>query len=178
MMKNILILALSTLCIFYSHASSNIYEIELKKPNTDKIEFNKLKGKVLLVVNIATKCGYTPQLDGLEKLYKEYSGQGLVIIGVPSNDFGGQTPENDKDAAKFCRINYGVSFPISQKYIVSGDKKIDLYKTLIKETNNKEVAWNFEKFLIDKKGIIQKRYLSSVKPEDKTLLEDIKSLLK
>ena len=110
---------------------------KIKKPNSDKIEFNRLKGKVILIVNIATKCGYTPQLDGLENLYKKYNNQGLVIIGVPSNDFGGQTPENDKDAAKFCRINYGVSFPISQKYIVSGDKKIDLYKVLIKETNNK-----------------------------------------
>ncbi len=176
-MKKILLLALSIINIFYAQASSNIYDFDLKKPNSDKIEFNRLKGKVILIVNIATKCGYTPQLDGLENLYKKYNNQGLVIIGVPSNDFGGQTPENDKDAAKFCRINYGVSFPISQKYIVSGDKKIDLYKVLIKETNNKEVAWNFEKFLIDKKGNVQKRYLSNIKPEGKTLINDIKSFL-
>ena len=102
-----------------------------------------------MIVNIATKCGYTGQLGGLEKLHQKY-GPKLAVIGIPSNDFMGQTPEGDKEVVKFCRLNYGVTFPIAPKSVVKGPNKIDLYKFLILKTDNEEVSWNFNKFLISK----------------------------
>lgn len=139
----------------------------------------KLGSGPVLVVNIATQCGYTPQLDELEALSKKYKEQGLTIVGVPSNDFGGQTPEADEAVADFCKINYGVTFPLTKKAVVSGDKKIPLMKKLTTSADEKgEIKWNFEKFLVSSDGKEVKRFRSGVKPESKELASAIESMLK
>ena len=139
----------------------------------------EVKEGPVLVVNIATECGYTPQLDGLEKVYKKYQSQGLTVIGVPSNDFLGQTPQNDEEVEKFCKLNYGASFPITKKAVVKGDEKISLIKKLIDQADEKgEIKWNFEKFLVSSDGKTVKRFRSGVKPEDKELTSAIEEMLK
>jgi len=136
------------------------------------------KGKTVLVVNIATRCGYTPQLESLEKLYGKYKDKNFVVLGVPSNDFGGQTPENDKDVAKFCKLNYGVTFPLAPKTVVKGQDKDPFIKALLEQTSDEsEIGWNFEKFLINKDGKLVGRFKSSVKPDDKELQNKIESQL-
>ncbi|NCN95823.1 MAG: glutathione peroxidase, partial [Bdellovibrionales bacterium] len=127
---------------------------------------------------IATKCGYTKQLEGLEALYKKYKSKGLVVVGVPSNDFGGQTPENEGEVKSFCKLNYGVTFPLTEKVVVKGEKKHPLFKDLIAQSEGaKEVSWNFEKFLLNRDGKVMARYLSKVTPESKELQKAIESLL-
>jgi glutathione peroxidase len=171
-MKILLILLMS-----FSALGSDLYKLGFKKPSGEEISFNQYKGSTLLIVNIATRCGYTGQLDGLEKLYKRYKSKGFTIIGIPSNDFGGQSPESNKEIVKFCRAKFGASFPISQKAIVKGDKKNALYTYLTNRSNKQEIRWNFTKFLISKKGKILKRYPSNVAPEDKSFQKDIESAL-
>lgn len=143
---------------------------------TNKGKKISLKNKTVLIVNIATRCGYTPQLDELEKLNQKYKDKGLIVVGVPSNDFGKQTPENDAEVEKFCRLNYGVSFDLLKKQSVQGKDKTDLFKYLIEKTTNEEISWNFEKFLIAKTGEIT-RYSSSVSPLNSKLETKIKELL-
>lgn len=139
---------------------------------------NEYKGKSLLIVNIATQCGYTKQLDGLEKLYAKYKDKGLVVLGIPSNDFGGQTPESDEDVKKFCKLRYGVTFPLTTKQIVKGDKKHPLVADLITaDGKSAEIAWNFEKFLIDKNGKFVARFKSSVEPMSDELVKNIEKTL-
>ena len=148
----------------------------LKASRDKPIDFGK---GAVLVVNIATQCGYTPQLDELEKLHQNYKDKGLTVIGIPSNDFGGQTPESDEEVAKFCKLNYGASFQISKKHVVTGDEKLPLVKKLIDASNSKnEIKWNFEKFLISKDGKVVQRFSSSVTPDSKELLSKIDAALK
>lgn len=150
-------------CFFFMGAK-NMNSIELEQTDGKKISLKEYTGKPVLIVNIATRCGYTGQLDNLEKVYKEYSSKGLIVLGLPSNDFGGQTPEDNKEVAKFCRLKYGATFPILKKAKVTGVDKHPIIKALLDKTNGKEISWNFEKFLIDKKGNVT-RYSSSVKPD-------------
>lgn len=174
-MKNIFLFILLT---FTTQAfAKSIFDFKLIKSDGKELNFEKFKGKTLLVVNIATKCGYTPQLDGLESIYKKYEKKGFVVIGIPSNDFGGQTPEENKDVKKFCRLKYGASFPITNKIVVKGENKNPLYTYLVSKTNNKEIEWNFTKFLINKKGEIVKRFPSKVKPESSEITELIEKNL-
>ncbi|MBH47219.1 MAG: glutathione peroxidase [Halobacteriovorax sp.] len=160
---------------FNLHANSFFDGIELKSARGKDLKISK--GPVL-VVNIATRCGYTPQLDELEKLSQTYAKKGLTVIGIPSNDFGGQTPESDEDVAKFCKLNYGVSFPITKKTIVSGSEKVELYKKLIKSSKEtQDIQWNFEKFLISSDGSVVQRFSSTIKPESKEIKAAIDKLL-
>tara|TARA_R110000868_G_scaffold117600_15_gene312558 strand:+ start:62330 stop:62848 length:519 start_codon:yes stop_codon:yes gene_type:complete len=171
-MKTLLVLSLLS---FNLYANSFFDGIEMKSARGKELKISK--GPVL-VVNIATRCGYTPQLDELEKLSQTYAKKGLSIIGIPSNDFGGQTPESDEDVAKFCKLNYGVSFPITRKAVVSGSDKIELYKKLIKNSKeSQDIQWNFEKFLISSDGSVVQRFSSSVKPESSELKAAIDKLL-
>lgn len=136
------------------------------------------KGKPVLVVNIATQCGYTKQLDGLEKIYQKYKGKGLVVLGIPSNDFMGQTPEGDDDVKKFCKLRYGVTFPLTTKQIVKGDKKHPLVAELIKSSGNaNEIEWNFEKFLLDKNGKVVGRFKPAIEPESADVTKAIEKAL-
>ncbi len=133
-------------------------------------------GKVVLVVNTASYCGYTKQYEGLEKLYAKYSGKGLVVLGFPSNDFGKQEPGSAKEIADLCYNTYGVKFPMFAKSQVSGDAPNPLHAQLIKATG-KEPKWNFTKYLIDRKGNVIEHYPSKVTPEDPQLVGKIEQAL-
>ncbi|MBC7685286.1 MAG: glutathione peroxidase [Bdellovibrionales bacterium] len=133
-------------------------------------------GKVVLVVNTASYCGYTNQYEGLEKLYAKYGSKGLVVLGFPSNDFGKQEPGNAKEIADFCFNTYGVKFPMFAKSVVTGAAANPLHAQLIKATG-KEPKWNFTKYLIDRKGNVIEHYPSKVTPEDKALVDKIEHAL-
>ncbi len=137
------------------------------------------KGKVLLVVNTASKCGFTPQYDGLEKLYQKYDDQGFEVLGFPCNQFGAQEPGEDTEIAEFCKVNFGVTFPLMQKVDVNGADASPLFDWMKGEAKGvlgtTAIKWNFTKFLIDRDGNVVKRYGSADKPE--AIARDIEKLL-
>lgn len=133
-------------------------------------------GKVLLVVNTASKCGFTPQYDGLEALHTKLKGRGFAVLGFPSNDFMGQEPGSEKDIKEFCRLTYGVKFPMFEKVSVLGDKATPFYKSLT-EITGVAPGWNFHKYLIDRKGNVVANFGSRVKPNDPEMLAQIEKLL-
>ncbi|WP_342118817.1 glutathione peroxidase [Pseudoduganella sp. OTU4001] len=143
------------------------------------VDLQQYKGKVLLIVNTASKCGFTPQYQGLEQLHKEFAGQGFEVLGFPCNQFGQQEPGNADEIGAFCEKNYGVSFPMFAKVDVNGDAAHPLYKHLKKNApgilGTEGIKWNFTKFLIRKDGSIHDRYAPTTKPED--LADDIRKLL-
>lgn len=153
-----------------------LYDYKVKLTNGEDLKLSNFKGKAFMVVNIATRCGYTGQLDDLEKLYQKFKGKDFTIIGIPSNDFGGQTPEGNKEVANFCRLKYGATFPITNKTVVKGPKKSELIGKLIK--GGDEIGWNFEKFLVDKKGKVVARFKSDIEPLSKELVQAINGALK
>jgi glutathione peroxidase len=177
------ILYLIFISIFSSYAQENkstmnFYHFQAKSLQGKEISMNEYAGKVVLVVNTASKCGFTPQYEGLEKLYKEYKDKGLVILGFPCNQFGNQEPGTAEEISRFCTLNYSVNFPMFMKIDVNGENADPLYKYLkvaLPETPGNEIKWNFTKFLIDRKGVPVKRYGSIVKPEEMT--KDIQKLL-
>ncbi len=134
------------------------------------------KSKVLLVVNTASRCGFTNQYDGLEKLYSNYKDRGLVVVGFPSNDFANQEPGTEKSIKKFCRLTYGVRFPMYAKTRVTGDDADPIYKALARAAGHSP-GWNFHKYLIDREGQLVGSYSSSVKPRSDQLVEAIERLL-
>lgn len=146
-----------------------------------EVDLAAYKGKVVLVVNVASKCGYTKQYKGLQELFEKYKDDGLVVIGVPANQFGNQEPGQDDEIAKFCESKYGVTFPMMGKVVVKGKDKAPLYKHLTeKETNPNhagEIGWNFEKFLIGRGGEVVGRYKSSVDPLSEALTDAVKKEL-
>jgi glutathione peroxidase len=137
------------------------------------------KGKVILVVNTASKCGFTPQYEGLEALYLKYKDQGLVIIGVPSNDFGGQEPGTNGQIAEFCKLNYGVTFPMASKQVVVGSKAHPFY-LWAKATlgANTVPGWNFHKYLVDRQGKLVKAFDSGTAPNSSKLTQALEAALK
>ena len=148
----------------------NIYDFKAKTIEGKEISLNKYKGDVILIVNTASKCGFTPQYAELEDLYKKYSGKGLEILGFPCNQFGDQEPGNSKNIASFCQKNYGVNFQIFEKVDVNGKNAHPLYKYLTKTApgvlGTESIKWNFTKFLVDRKGKILKRYAPSISPKE------------
>lgn len=168
-----LIIIVTSLLLWSPIMNASIFDNqEIKSIDGETMDLNAYKGKTILFVNIATKCGYTPQLKGLETLYQENKDKNFLVVGLPSNDFGGQTPEVGKDVKKFCALNYGVTFPLTEKLVVKGDKKHPFVAKMIQDSgDSSEIGWNFEKFLVDKKGKVVKRFKSSVKPDDKQLVE-------
>lgn len=154
------------------------YDFSAKKMNGQEIKMEEFKGKVVLVVNTASKCGLTPQFKELEELYKEYKDRGFEILGFPCNQFAKQDPGTNKEISEFCLINYGVSFTMFEKIDVNGEKTHPLYKYLKNEAKgilNKEIKWNFAKFLIDVEGNVVKRYAPITTPSK--LKDDIEKLL-
>lgn len=146
----------------------------------ETIPMSNYKGKVVLVVNVASKCGFTPQYEGLQKLYKTYKEQGLEILAFPCNQFKEQEPGTHKEIQNFCNVNYGVTFPLFEKIDVNGENTHPLYRFLKEEARGfmwtKSIKWNFTKFLIDRDGNVITRYGSSTKPD--SIEEDIVKLLK
>jgi len=146
-----------------------------------ELDLSQYKGKVVLFVNVASKCGYTKQYTGLQAIYDKYGKAGLVVIGIPANDFGMQEPGTDEDIQKFCSSMYKVTFPMTSKVAVKGPNKAPLYKFFTeKETNPKfsgEVKWNFEKVLVNRQGEVVGRFLSGVDPESEEMITAIKTEL-
>jgi glutathione peroxidase len=153
----------------------NFYDFTLAGLDGTPDLLGHLRGKAVLVVNVASKCGYTPQYAGLESLYQELKDQNFTILGVPCNQFGGQEPGNAEEIQSFCRLNYGVSFPLTAKIEVNGPHRDPLYAWLTAKENGfpGDIGWNFEKFLIGTDGRIVARYASSTKPRDHGVMEDI-----
>ena len=178
-----------------------IYDFKVQGNKGQEVDFAQYEGKVLMIVNTASKCGFTPQYDGLEALYKQYKDQGLVIIGFPCDQFAHQEPGSDEEIAEFCRLNHGVTFPLMAKTDVNGENAspvfnwlkenapAEQYKGLKAKTTAKlfkkistsvekdsDIKWNFTKFLVAKDGSTVKRYAPTTKPED--IEKDIKDFLK
>ena len=140
----------------------NIYDFQARQINGQNLALSALRGKLMLIVNTASQCGFTPQFGGLEELHKAYSGQGLVVLGFPCNQFGAQDPGADSEIASFCQVNYGVSFPMMSKIEVNGPTAHPLYQWLSAQApgllGSKAIKWNFTKFLVGQDGQTVKRY--------------------
>lgn len=165
---------LTILLIFgFSYAKENnmsIYDFNVKDIDGNEISMSKYKGKVLLIVNVASKCGFTGQYEGLEKLYSKYKDQDFMILGFPSNQFSNQEPGSNKEIKEFCTLTFGVDFDMFAKIDVNGENADPLYKYLKKEATgiagSESIKWNFTKFLIDKNGKVIERFSSMKKPKD------------
>jgi len=142
----------------------------------DSVSLCQFRGKVLLIVNTASECGYTPQYEGLEKIYRRYRDKGFAVLGFPANDFGGQEPGSNKQIAQFCQLNYGVTFPMFAKTSVVGANAIPLFQELAAKTG-KPPRWNFHKYLIDRTGQPVAAFESAVEPEDRKLTGEIEKQL-
>ena len=156
-------------------------EVKMKGIDGKDLDLSKYKGKVVLIVNVASQCGFTPQYKGLQELYTKYESDGLVILGVPANDFKTQEPGTNEEIQKFCSAKYSVTFPMTSKVVVKGADKVDLYKILTAATPKDgkivEVGWNFEKFLIGRDGKVAGRFLSGITPDNDGFVKAIKTEL-
>ncbi len=156
----------------------SIYNFTMKTIDGKEISLADYRGKPLLIVNVASKCGFTPQYKGLEALYQKYKDRGLVILGFPANNFMGQEPGTDAQIKEFCTLNYGVTFPMFAKISVKGADIHPLYKLLTESSEpSGPISWNFNKFLIDKEGHIAARWGSRTAPESKELIAKLEETL-
>jgi glutathione peroxidase len=173
-MKTLITALLMTTAAF---SASSIHEFTMNNIDGQATPLASMKGKAVLVVNVASQCGYTPQYAGLQALYEKYKGQGLVIIGVPANNFGGQEPGTNEDIKQFCSRKYSVTFPIMAKVSVKGSDQTPLYQYLT-STSGGEVKWNFTKFLVGKDGKPVQRFESGVSPDSPELAAAIEKALR
>lgn len=158
--------------------ANDFYQLNAKTSKGEELSFSSLAGKTVLVVNTATECGFTPQFEGLEKLYRQYKDRGLMVLGFPCNQFGGQEPLSNETMAETCKLNYGVSFPLFEKTQVNGDHTHPVFKYLKAKLGSlfgRRIKWNFTKFLVDPSGKPVKRFSPMTKPE--TIEPYIKRLL-
>ena len=160
---------------------NSIYDFSLKDIDHKEVSLGQYRGKVVMIVNVASRCGFTPQYEGLQKLYLKYKDQGFVILGFPANNFGFQEPGSDEEIKTFCSAKYNVTFPIFSKISVKGDDIHPLYKLLTgKETDPEfggDIKWNFNKFLVDKSGKIIARFEPAVKPESDQVIQAVEKAL-
>jgi glutathione peroxidase len=158
---------------------ASIYDFSVNDIHGKEQKLDEYKDKVLLIVNVASKCGFTPQYNGLEALYEKLHGRGFEILGFPSNQFGAQEPGNEAEIAQFCQLNYGVKFPLFAKIDVNGSDAAPLYQYLKKAKpgllGSEAIKWNFTKFLVDRKGKVVERYAPNVEPQ--AIAGDIEKLL-
>ncbi|MBQ9398531.1 MAG: glutathione peroxidase [Bacteroidales bacterium] len=200
--RKLLVLACALLCALSCSTDKNtIYSFKAPSNTGEEVNFADYKGKVLLIVNTASKCGFTPQYDGLEALYQQYKDQGMVVIGFPCDQFGHQEPGTNDEIAEFCRANYGVTFPLMDKSDVNGENANEIFKWLYAEkpfagfgdsetakfmdgmlarmdpdyAANPNIKWNFTKFLVDRKGHVVARFEPTVAPAE--LAGEIENLL-
>ena len=171
---------LTTLLIVASALVSNaqsIHSFKVQGIDGKQIDFAAFKGKKILVVNTASKCGYTPQYEALEKVYEQYKDK-LVIVGFPCNQFGGQEPGTNEEIVSFCKKNYGVTFPLTDKVDVKGEKTAPIYQWLTQKAKNgvvdATISWNFNKFLLDENGKMIAYFPSNVKPDSEDILSRVK----
>ena len=166
---------------FFNKTMANkttFFDFTINLINGDEIKLSEFKGKSLLLVNVASKCGFTKQYNDLQNLYELYQNKGLVVIGVPSNQFGGQEPKSENEIKKFCETNFNITFPMTSKYDVKGDTAHPIYKWA-KETYGKATVpkWNFHKILINKDGKVEDTFASFTKPMSKKIINKIEELL-
>jgi glutathione peroxidase len=156
-----------------------VLDYKMKRLDGSEQSLRDYEGQVLLLVNVASKCGLTPQYDGLEKLYAKYKGKGFSVLGFPANDFMAQEPGTDAQIAEFCRTTYGVDFPMFSKITVKGEGKHPLYQELtgMPAPIGGEVAWNFQKYLVDRKGAVVAKFDPRTAPDDPALVARIEELL-
>jgi glutathione peroxidase len=158
---------------------AGIYDFSVKDIHGKSVKLDRYKGKVLLIVNTASKCGFTPQYKGLEALHQKYEAKGLAVLGFPCNQFGAQEPGSEDEIASFCEINYGVTFPLFAKIDVNGDAAAPLYQFLKKAKpgllGSEAIKWNFTKFLVDREGNVVERYAPNTEPA--AIAADIEKLL-
>ena len=158
---------------------TDLTQIRVTKADGSTSNLSSHKGEVMLIVNVASKCGFTPQYEGLEALQRNYEGRGFTVVGFPCNQFGAQEPGNAEEIANFCKLTYDVTFPVMGKIDVNGDNAAPIYKYLKDEApgllGSKGIKWNFTKFLVNRAGKVVKRYPPQAKPED--LTRDIEALL-
>jgi len=155
-----------------------IYDFEITSINGEKIDFSKYKDKVILLVNVASKCGFTKQYTDLQKLWETYKNKGLIVIGLPSNQFGGQEPGTDADIQEFCQVNFNINFPMTTKIDVKGENIEPIYKWALDNFGKKAIPkWNFYKILINKSGKIEQTYSSMTNPMSKKMTKDIEEIL-
>ena len=181
-------LPLTALCLMLSclapaaFAASSVHEFTLDNLKGAPTPLATFKGKVLLVVNVASQCGYTYQYESLQALYAKYKDQGLVLTGFPANNFGGQEPGSNEEIGAFCKSKFGVTFPMFSKISVKGSDKAPLYQFLTDKKANPstggEINWNFTKFLVDRNGKVLQRFESAVEPDAKEVLSAIEAALK
>ena len=177
----------STMLSFFAKKNTNpaavetIYQFKVKDLAGQEVSLADYEGKVLLIVNTASKCGLTPQLKGLEALYQKYKDRGLVVLGFPSNDFGGQEPLEGAQISEFCTKNYGVSFPVFDKVSVKGDATCPLYQFLSDEARNGKVSakpmWNFHKYLVGRDGKVVDYFASTTAPDAEKVAKAIEAIL-
>ncbi len=198
----VVLMALLVSCAQNNKKMETIYDFKVQNNKGEEVEMSQYRGKVLMIVNTASKCGFTPQYDGLEALYQKYKDQGLVVIGFPCDQFKHQEPGTDEEIAEFCRINHGVTFPLMKKTEVFGENAHPIFRYLTQQVPDEnvsdpqdktvmemvdslsrsdgrkdgEIRWNFTKFLISKDGMTIKRYAPVTKPED--MVTEIESMLK
>ena len=154
------------------------FELNIDNINGEKLDLNKFKGKTILLVNVASKCGFTKQYTDLQSLYEKYSDQGLVVIGIPSNQFGGQEPGSNKEIKEFCETNFNITFPMTDKVDVKGKNAHKIYMWAKENYGSSSVPkWNFHKILINKKGKIQNTFNSFVAPLSKKIINEIELIL-
>ena len=160
----------------------SVYDFAMKDIDGKEVKLEQYRGKVAMIVNTASKCGYTPQYEGLQKIYDRYKEQGFVVLGFPANNFKGQEPGTNEEIKEFCALRYNVTFPMFAKISVQGEDKHPLYKYLTAGGTNPDLAgeikWNFNKFLVDKNGRIIARFDSKDKPEDDKVVQAIEQTLK
>lgn len=156
-----------------------LYSIPLTFNDGSEADFGRFEGKAVLVVNVASKCGYTRQYAGLEELYGKYREEGLEVLGVPCNQFGGQEPGADEEIAEFCERNFGVSFPLTSKANVLGKEQHPLFAELTRDESGQpvKVKWNFEKFVINRDGELVGRFPSAVEPDAQELVDAVEKAL-
>ena len=183
MKKNFAILVGLVLIAQLAHAAS-VFDFKVEDINSKSVELSKYKGQVLVIVNTASQCGYTPQYDELEKIFKKYQSQGFMILGFPSNDFGNQEPGSNQEIKKFCDLKtgqYKISFPLFSKSNVKSSPQNPLFSFLTSKANPRlkgDIDWNFEKFLINKKGELVGRFKSDITPTSAALTSAIENELK
>ena len=175
----ILLVASLMLQVISAHAADSIYDIPLKDIDGQDTSLKPYQGKVMLIVNVASKCGFTPQYTALEALYQKYKDQGLVVLGFPCNQFGGQEPGTDAEIKQFCSSKYDVTFPMFDKIEVNGAQRHPLYERLAGKASPfaGDIGWNFTKFLVGRDGKILRRFNSPVKPDSAEVTQAIETAL-
>jgi glutathione peroxidase len=182
MLKTFIMLAITIVAGAQIQSAASVYDYKLTSIDLEPVPLSQFKGKVVMLVNVASRCGYTPQYAGLEALYRKYKDQGFVIVGVPANNFGQQEPGTNSEIKTFCRRKYDVTFPMMAKVSVAGNDIDPLYAYLIDKSANPEtggeIKWNFTKFLIGKDGKILARFEPNVTPDDPALVTAVENALK